>query len=245
MHLLQGVVNKGANLQTHTPVTSVSNDPLPDGRWLVTTERGSIKAKKVIFATNGYTAGIAPQFKDHIVPVRGICGRIHVPSSGTPSEATNGDGAVTQHASNKQVPHLPNTYSIRYGPGLFNYIVPRNDGSIILGGAKQTWWHEKEHWYNVTDDSTLIEPAIKEFDNVMQKNFIGWEDSGAEVDRIWTGSRFSPWSEYLTKRSCDMLTNLTSLQSWATPTTRCRTLATCPASQVRWSLPASTATACH
>lgn len=193
MHLLQGVVSKGVNLQTHTPVTSVSNGPLPDGRWLVTTERGSIKAKTVIFATNGYTAGIAPQFKDHIVPVRGICGRIHVPSSRGSSEVTNsGEAGTSQVASIKQAPYLPNTYSIRYRPGLYDYVVPRNDGSIIVGGAKQTWWHEKEHWYNVTDDSTLIEPAIKEFDNLMQKRFIGWEDSGAEVDRIWTGSEFSP-----------------------------------------------------
>jgi glycine/D-amino acid oxidase-like deaminating enzyme len=53
MHLLEGIASKGANLQTHTPVTSISDTPLPDGYWLVTTERGTIKAKKVILATNG------------------------------------------------------------------------------------------------------------------------------------------------------------------------------------------------
>ncbi|KAH7025170.1 FAD dependent oxidoreductase [Microdochium trichocladiopsis] len=186
MHLLQGVVSKGANLQTHTPVAAVSGEPLSDGRWLVTTaDRGAIKAKKVLFATNGYTAGLAPQFKDRIVPVRGICGRIIVPSGSPSSQEPAQDGTVTQNT--KQAPFLPMTYGLRYGPGLYDYLIPRNDGSIIVGGTKQTWWHEKEHWYNVVDDSTLIEPALKEFEGLMQRRYIGWEDTGACVDRIWTG----------------------------------------------------------
>ncbi|PYH93383.1 FAD dependent oxidoreductase superfamily [Aspergillus ellipticus CBS 707.79] len=117
MHLLQGVVNKGANLQTMTPVTSISETPLPDNRWLVTTDRGSIKAKKVLLATNGYTPHLAPRFKDHIVPVRGICSRIVIPKD-------------------KVAPFLPQTYSIRHGPSLYDYLIPRPDGSIVVGGAK-------------------------------------------------------------------------------------------------------------
>lgn len=73
MHLLQGVVARGANLQTHTPVTHLSEMPLADGRWEATTPRGPIRARKVLLATNAYTAGLAPQFARHIVPVRGIC----------------------------------------------------------------------------------------------------------------------------------------------------------------------------
>lgn len=169
MHLLKGVVNKGANLQTMTPVTHISEHPLPDGRWLVTTERGSIKAKQVLLATNGYTAHLAPQFKDHIVPVRGICSRIVVPQ-----------GKVT--------PFLPQTYSIRHGPSMYDYLIPRPDGSIIVGGAKQNFWSDRSHWYGVTDDSKLIEPAKPYFDGLMQRTFIGWENSGAYTDRVWTGS---------------------------------------------------------
>ncbi|KAL2811942.1 hypothetical protein BJX63DRAFT_432947 [Aspergillus granulosus] len=74
MHLLQTAVT-GANLQTHTPVTRISDTPLPDGRWLAHTERGTIKAKKILIATNGYTAYLGPQFQDKIVAVRGICSR--------------------------------------------------------------------------------------------------------------------------------------------------------------------------
>ncbi|KAK6833808.1 oxidoreductase OrdL [Apiospora arundinis] len=132
LHLLQGAVKKGANLQTHTPVTHVSESPLPDGRWLVTTDRGSIKANKVLFASNGYTAKIAPQFKDHIVPVRGICSRI-VPDD------------------TRKAPFLPLLIQHPLRP------VP------------------------------LIEPAKSHFDGLMQRTFVGWEDSGAKTDKVWTG----------------------------------------------------------
>ncbi|KAL4887544.1 FAD dependent oxidoreductase [Aspergillus karnatakaensis] len=168
MHLLQTAVMKGANLQTHTPVTNVSETPLPDGRWLVQTARGPIKARKVLFATNGYTAHLAPQFHNHIVPVRGICSRITVPQD-------------------RKLPFLPYTYSIRYGAGMYDYLIPRPDGSIIVGGAKPNFWSDRSHWYNVSDDSKLIEPAVSHFDGLMQRTFAGWEDSGAETDRVWTG----------------------------------------------------------
>jgi glycine/D-amino acid oxidase-like deaminating enzyme len=170
MHLLQAAVKKGANLQTHTPVTRISDTPLPDGRWLVETERGSIKAKKILFATNGYTAHLAPQFRDKIVPVRGICSRITVPKD-------------------RPVPFLPYTYSIRHGAGVYDYLIPRPDGSIIVGGAKPKFWHDRSQWYNVTDDSKLIEPAVSHFDGLMQRTFKGWENSGAKTDRVWTGSK--------------------------------------------------------
>ncbi|KAL5341633.1 FAD dependent oxidoreductase [Aspergillus crustosus] len=168
LHLLQKVIKQGANLQTRTPVTRLSDTPLPDGRWLIETERGSIKAKKVLLATNGYTAHLAPQFKDRIIPVRGTCSRITIPKDRSP-------------------PHLPYTYSIRYGAGTYDYLIPRADGSIIVGGAKPKFWNDREQWYNVSDDSKLIEPAVSHFDGLMQRTFRGWEDSGATTDRVWTG----------------------------------------------------------
>ncbi|KAK6227635.1 FAD dependent oxidoreductase [Colletotrichum tabaci] len=168
MHLLKGVVQKGANLQTHTPVTHISESPLLDGRWKVSTARGSIKARKILLATNGYTSHLAPEFKNHIVPVRGICSRIVVPQG-------------------KTAPFLSQTYSIRHGPSMYDYLIPRNDGSIIVGGAKPTFWTDRSQWYNVFDDGTLIEPAKSYFDGLMQRTFRGWENSGAYTGKAWTG----------------------------------------------------------
>lgn len=168
MSLLAKIVDKGINLQTRTPVTSVSPGTDSAGRWTATTPRGSILAKKIIFATNGYTAAISPQFEQKIVPVRGICSRI-VPTS---PENTS---------------RLAHTYSLRYGPALYDYMIPRLDKSIVIGGAKQPFWHDRSHWYGVTDDSKLIEPAATYFDGLMQRHFNGWEESGAYTESVWTG----------------------------------------------------------
>ncbi|KAF8865904.1 DAO-domain-containing protein [Acephala macrosclerotiorum] len=169
MHLLQRAVDRGVNLQTKTPILSVSDEPSKEGYYNITTPRGSLLAKKIVFATNGYTASVLSSYYQKIVPVRGICTRIKCPDGTTP-------------------PYLPNSTSVRYGPGFYDYQIPRLDGSIIVGGARHTFLHDLKQWYNVTDDSTLIEPAVSHFkEGLMQKTYKGWEKSGAELDRIWTG----------------------------------------------------------
>ncbi|KAH0423422.1 FAD dependent oxidoreductase [Colletotrichum camelliae] len=156
--ILQRLLEKGAiNLQANTPVSSISETPDADGSWTVQTPRGAIRAGKVVVATNGYTAQVLPQHADRIVPVRGICSRI-----------TSARGAHT--------PHLVNTYGIRFDGVNNDYLIPRADGSIVVGGARQMFWHRRAEWFdNVRGDG------------YMQRLFRGWEDSGAEVDRVWTG----------------------------------------------------------
>ncbi|RDW68591.1 FAD dependent oxidoreductase-8 [Coleophoma crateriformis] len=167
-HLLALVVKKGVNFQTHTPVTSVSDSPDADGYWTVFTHRGQIKTKKVVFATNGYTAGILPQYVERIIPVRGICSRITVPE-------------------NTIAPSVPYSYSVRHNAKGADYQITRPDGSIIVGGGRPRYFHKTEEWYNVFDDSKLIEPAVPHFHGLMQRTFRGWENSEAKLDRIWTG----------------------------------------------------------
>nr|XP_036578591.1 FAD dependent oxidoreductase superfamily protein [Colletotrichum truncatum]KAF6785886.1 FAD dependent oxidoreductase superfamily protein [Colletotrichum truncatum] len=168
LSLLSQAVNKGAQLHTHTPVSQVS-DTQENGFWTVTTPRGAVRAKTVLFASNGYTSSLLPQYKDRIIPARGICSRVVVPEGVDP-------------------PHLPSTYSLRHGPGLYDYQITRPDGSIIVGGGRTEFFPKKlDEWYNVWDDSTLIEPAAPYFDGYMQRNFRGWENTGAKVDKIWTG----------------------------------------------------------
>ncbi len=170
MHLLSLAVAKGLNLQTHTPVTHVTSTLDGDGRYAVTTPRGIITAKKVVFASNGFTAGILPEYSQKIVPCRGLCSRIVAPD---PDKA----------------PYLNNTYRLQWsGRDIYDYLIPRVDGSIIVGGAKSKM-SDKSVWYDNTDDSELIEPAKGYFDGYMQRQFVGWEDSGAYVDKVWTGSK--------------------------------------------------------
>ena len=154
------------NVQTHTPVTSVSQH---GGSSIVHTSRGSIRAKKVVFATNGYTSGIASTYSETIVPVKGTCSHIKTPED-------------TEYPP----PHLVQTYGLSFGgKDIRDYLIPRPDGGVICGGAKETYIKDKKSWWNNFDDSTLIEPARKHFETVMQDNFRGWDRSGAYVDYLW------------------------------------------------------------
>ncbi|KAL4966761.1 phosphoenolpyruvate phosphomutase-domain-containing protein [Aspergillus stella-maris] len=154
------------NVQTSTPVTSVTTE---DGIHSVHTSRGIITAPKVIYATNAYTSGLLPQYAPNIIPCRGICCHITVPSD-------------------KEHPFLPYTYLIRNASGTGqSYLITRPDGSVIVGGAQYSFEDQREQWYSVTDDSTLIEPAKNYYDDFMQRTFRGWDNSGAHVKEIWTG----------------------------------------------------------
>ncbi|KAJ5666347.1 uncharacterized protein N7477_008795 [Penicillium maclennaniae] len=43
------------------------------------------------------------------------------------------------------------------------------------------------HSLTKLDDSRVLESAVRYFDGYMQRNFVGWEDSQAYTDRVWTG----------------------------------------------------------
>lgn len=168
--------NGRLNLQTETPVLGVQVNC--DGSSVVHTARGSVTARKVIFATNAYSTGLLPEYRGIITPYKG-----------TAAHLAAGDG------TDPVFPHLSHTYNIEFGgrPGLetVDYLNPRPDGGIVVGGAKWLYEEQKELWYNTVDDSTLIKPVLEAgyFDGYMQKTFKGWQDSGTEVDKVWTGSK--------------------------------------------------------
>ncbi|KIK54850.1 hypothetical protein GYMLUDRAFT_231584 [Collybiopsis luxurians FD-317 M1] len=61
-HLLQICISKyGLNLQTHTPVTSVTASASEEGsKWILTTPRGRVTARQVIVPGQGQCAAIVP-----------------------------------------------------------------------------------------------------------------------------------------------------------------------------------------
>lgn len=158
--------HKNLNLQTSTPATSISASPEADGSWSVITTRGAIKARKVIVAANAYTAALLPEYRDKIIPYRAICSWIVAPNP----------------------PLLADSYAIRFSPTDFDYLIPRPDGSIIVGGARSAYFKYTEDWYGSVDDTKVIERAKDYFEGYMQRHFRGWENSGAHTDQVWTGS---------------------------------------------------------
>lgn len=94
--LLQICISRyGVNLQTNTPVRAVKQ---VGETWKAETDRGSIIAAKIVFATNAFTSTLLPEFKDKIAPFRGQCSAI-VP---------------TKWYSGPKM--LPCTYSFTWGP---------------------------------------------------------------------------------------------------------------------------------
>lgn len=161
-------LKNGMNIQTHTTVTSI--DLQSDRTYIVKTTRGNVKCKKVVLATNAYTATLAPEFEDRIVPVKGTCSHIKV---------------TDKH---KFSPYLTNTYGICRDHSNHEYLINRPDGSIIVGGAKPFYLHDKDSWYKNVDDSSLFKADIKGwYQNFMQENFYTWKDYETEVDYLWTG----------------------------------------------------------
>lgn len=182
MHLLAGVVGKGkgkggeggVNLQTHTPVHEVSETPDTEGYWTVATSRGAVKARKVLFATNGYTGGLLPEYDDAIYAARGSVARVVSTSSSSsspPAPAFDSCGLDSKS---------PATVDSYFGT--------RADGSLIVGGARSAYIQDRSQWYRNFDDSTLIAPAVPFFEGWARKTLVGWDgESTGTVESVWTG----------------------------------------------------------
>lgn len=167
--LLEKLIQQGLNVQANTPVDSVEESSTASSKWVVKTARGQITTAKVIHATNAYASHLLPEYTRAITPVRGVCSHLASPNG-------------------KNTPHLPNTYGIRFDEVNNDYLIPRADGSIIVGGAREAFWHRKNKYYDNIRDDELVREANSYFDNYMQKKFRGWEGAEMEVRKIWTGS---------------------------------------------------------
>jgi len=166
--LLKVSLGKGLNLQTNTYVTSVSQHRSKDGFFEIETPRGSMRARKILFATNGYTGAISPEYANVIVPWKGICSRTVVSSDGL-------------------APNLSNTYNLHNPSGNPEYMNSRPDGSIIVGGGKDTFERDYDLYWNNHDDSTLIEPAKHYFDNYVSDRFLDYASVTTSVENLWSG----------------------------------------------------------
>ncbi|PWY87367.1 FAD dependent oxidoreductase [Aspergillus heteromorphus CBS 117.55] len=167
LHILRAALATGKlNLQTFTPATAVT--PRPQGGFTVETPRGAMHADTVIHANNAYVSALLPEYAHNIVPCKGICCRITVPEG-------------------RPAPLLNNSYINRTEDHTLSYLIPRPDGSIIVGGASSQFRPFRDQWYNNVDDSVLIDSAKDYYNGYMQRTYRGWEDSGATVDQIWTG----------------------------------------------------------
>jgi hypothetical protein len=79
---------------------------------------------------------------------------------------------------------------MRFSDYEYDYMIPRPDGSIVVGGGRRDYYHDLNKWFDVADDGSLIEGAENYFDGCMQRRFHGWEDCDVRTEDLWTGSEF-------------------------------------------------------
>jgi glycine/D-amino acid oxidase-like deaminating enzyme len=173
------------NLQTRTAVTGLEkkeDSEGDDGVWEVQTPRGTVRAKRVVLATNGYTAAVWPRFQGVVVPLR---------------------GQVTAQRPGRAMPHggcLPTTYSFIYEKG-YEYMVSRPEGSrfagdIVMGGGLVRAPDGGLMEFGTVDDSVVNE-GISRYLRESTGRYFGpdWGEDQPEgrVRSEWTGIMgFSP-----------------------------------------------------
>jgi len=171
--VLKMVVKRGLELFSNTPATKLEKGD--DGTWNVQTSKGIVKAKRVVLATNGYTAFLCKKFQGKIVPLR---------------------GQITAHRPGKNQPvnGLPTTYSFNYKNG-YEYMIPRPQGTkdardLIMGGGLVMAKDEGVKEFGTTDDTTINED-ISNYLTATTPRYFGsdWGDDHEDgrIRKQWTG----------------------------------------------------------
>ena len=176
--ILEKLVKHGKlNLQTKTAVTRLQSDkhlPLTQ----VHTDRGIIRAKHVILATNAYTSHLLPSFEDLIVPERGVMTALLPPKDSTRLE--NSYGFVGAFGGNP----IHDDYLVQRP---FSD-VPNAAGHLMFGGG-----HAKKKFKMVgeTDDSVLDDGCTAYLrESLLKLMTIGGETEGLEqlkATHEWSG----------------------------------------------------------
>ncbi|EAL17431.1 hypothetical protein CNBM2350 [Cryptococcus deneoformans B-3501A] len=177
-HIAQQALDLGLNLQTWTPVTSISGSA---HQWTVHTDRGSITASKVVHTTNAYAGFLLPEMRVAIHPTPHMCDKVIPPTS---------------HSGTKS---LQNSYAVIYPTGLYS-INPRlnADGAVLFGGSAPNqqrlldYVAEDPKNRQTNDSLTNFEP-VTEAVRKLGREGLEWDlakgakGTGARYDYSWSG----------------------------------------------------------
>ncbi|KAJ6592795.1 DAO-domain-containing protein [Mycena capillaripes] len=179
-HIMKICLNKGANLQTWTPVTSVTASAETPGLWDVNTARGAISTPTVVYATNAYTSSVLPAFAKYIQPTAHMCNKV------VPPRAFAGGKA------------LQNSYGVLAAGGGLYSINPRcsADGIVLFGGSNPNQGQLKA--YLDADPNRLFDDSLSNFkpvtaavEDLTSASFEGWIDGlpapGVGTEYSWSG----------------------------------------------------------
>ncbi|KAF4968987.1 hypothetical protein FSARC_3641 [Fusarium sarcochroum] len=175
--MLEYGLDKGLNLQTHTMALSLNQlgKKTKDGaRWQVKTNRGTVKSKHVVLATNGFTNALHPGFAstNFTMPVRNQVSAV------TPEADTSGN-RVFERSNSVPDLHSGNVYIAARPPG------SKDEGSVVIGGSTQM---SPTRERNISDD-TSINDQIAYVLHGAARTVYGYKNWGesTKVIQDWTG----------------------------------------------------------
>ncbi|KAK0670547.1 FAD dependent oxidoreductase-domain-containing protein [Cercophora samala] len=180
-HVLTSLLHtsKNFNLQTNTPVLSLSPSPssVPGQWWQITTPRGTLQTPRVLLATNGYTSHLLPHFSDLIVPVRGQISAIAPPPSPIPTLPHS----YLFAADPEQGQHAPRDDYLVQRP----VSAPGSGGEMIYGGGRRLALRLGVGEYR--DDE--LEPNVARYlrSNLSPPLNLGGQDGELPAKYEWTG----------------------------------------------------------
>ncbi|KAH8168519.1 FAD dependent oxidoreductase domain-containing protein [Sarocladium implicatum] len=174
--MLEFALAKGLNLQTNTMALSMSQKKAKSDKttWEIKTERGTVKGKQAVLATNSYTNALHKGFAstNFIEPDRSQISVVH------PSKDTS-DNPVFRRSSSYPDLHSGNNYIAIRAPG------DAGAGDVIIGGSTQ---FSPTREANLTDDSVINEDIASNLRKVGRVVYghKNWGDD-TKVLRDWTG----------------------------------------------------------
>lgn len=177
--ILEKCLQRGLNLQTHTPVLSVTNlYPASGTKWKISTaNRGAVVADTVILATNAYTGALFPPLREFIIPTRGQLVAVR------PGTKIEGAPVLTKTLGLES--STTGDYMQIRAPGT------AGEGDCIIGGGRSFAQNSHDHFTSeqpVFDDSR-INPLVAEHLRHTATDFFGADNWGEEgrVLKEWTG----------------------------------------------------------
>ncbi|KAF4998050.1 hypothetical protein FDECE_11902 [Fusarium decemcellulare] len=175
--MLEYSLNKGLNLQTNTMALSLNQlaKKAKDGaRWEVKTNRGTVKSKHVVLATNGFTNALHPGIAstNFLMPVRNQVTALE-------PEADTSGNAVFERSGGMSDLHSGNVYIVARPPG------SKGEGNIVIGGSTQM---SPTRERNISDD-TVINDQIAYVLHGAARTVYGYKNWGesTRVIQDWTG----------------------------------------------------------
>ncbi|KAJ4403434.1 hypothetical protein N0V82_010653 [Gnomoniopsis sp. IMI 355080] len=164
-------------IETYTPAIAVDDDPSSSThRYTVTTPRGSIKANRVVYCTNGFTGHLLPLLRGKIHPCRGHMTTQAVPDH-FPSQGAYRSWSLMQ-------PQRLDPKTGNYHFGLYYLQQNAKTKDLFVGVENQTLDE-----FLCGDDSFVSEASMNDLPNFLPRLFkaVSGEGEKPKLKAIWSG----------------------------------------------------------